>query len=337
MIRLRDIAQRAGVSIMTVSKALRDAPDISEGTKARLRLLAAQMGYVPDAMARGLRTRTTMLLGVVIPAITNPIFTRIVMAIEEKAYEAGYELILAQSMNRVEQEEAILRRLLARRVDGLLVSPVYRMESPVPIYDELRQRGTPTVIIGSTAPFCQGYVSVQSDDLEASYLLTKHFLGLGHKRIAFFTGPSVAPWAQERLDGYRRALREAELPLDHHLIFNAGSTIEEGEKAALQMLAESPQATAIQAVNDMVAIGAGNALLNRGLRIPQDFSLAGFGNILASEYFRVPLTTVRQPKLRLGAAATEILLQLMRGEHPASKRLPAELIIRASTAAPSAA
>src|SRR6185295_14638952 len=144
----------------------------------------------------------------------------------------------------------------------------------------------------------------------------KHLLQLGHKRIAFFTGPAASPFAQERLEGYRRALREAQIEIDDRLVFNAGSTIQEGEKAALQMLDEMPNATAVQAFNDLVAIGAANTFLNQGLRIQQQLSIIGFGNILAAEYFRVPLSTVRQPKARLGTAAMEAMMKIMRNERP---------------------
>ncbi len=120
-------------------------------------------------------------------------------------------------------------------------------------------------------------------------------------------------------------------------MFNAGNTIEEGEKAALQFLNEGTRASAVQAVNDLVAIGAATILLNQGIKIPEDLSIIGFGNVLMSEYFRVPLTTVRQPKFRLGVAATNSMLKLLRGERPESKRLPAEIVVRASTAAPSTA
>ncbi|MBI5775414.1 MAG: LacI family DNA-binding transcriptional regulator [Verrucomicrobia bacterium] len=336
MIRLKDIAARARVSIMTVSKSLHDAPDISAATKARIRQLAAQMGYVPDTAAQGLRTRTTKLLGLIIPAVTNPMFARIVMAIEERAHELGCELILAHSLNSVEREEKCIRRLLARRVDGLFISPVYRMETSAPIYEELRASRVPVIILGHRARFCAPFVNVETDDLAASYAATNHLLGLGHRRIAFFAGPAVCPWAQERFDGYRRALLEAKVELDDQLVFNAGSTIEEGEKAALQFLQESPGATAVQAVNDLVAIGAANLFLNQGQRIPQDLSVVGFGNILVAEYFRVPLTTIRQPKLRLGVAAMEAMLKLQQGRHPNSMRLPAEIIIRQSTTAPRA-
>lgn len=337
MIRLKDIAVRANVSVMTVSKALRDARDISAETKARIHQLAREMNYVPDTAAQGLRSRTTKLLGLIIAAATNPIFARIVMAIEERAHELGYDLIFAHSLNQPEREAACIRRLLARRVDGLFISPVYRLGTSAPIYDELLRHGTPTVLLGHRAPFCNQFVSVETEDILASQAATQHLLQLGHRRIAFFSGPPAAPWAQERLEGYRRALREANVEFDDKLIFAAGSTIEEGEKAALQLLNERPNATAVQAANDLVAIGAGAVLLDQGLRIPEDLSLVGFGNILISEHFRVPLTTIRQPKLRMGTAAVEAMLGLLRGERPASKRLPAELVIRQSSAPPPAA
>lgn len=337
MVRLKDIAARAGVSVMTVSKVMRDAPDISTATKARVRLLAQQMGYVPDTLAQGLRNRTTKLFGLIISAATNPIFARVVMAIEEQAHELGYDVILAHSLNIPEREESVIRRLLSRRVDGLFLTPVYRLETTAPVYEELLRRGTPTVLLGHRAPFCNQFVNVETDDVAASYAATQHLLQLGHERIAYFAGPPAAPATQERLEGYRRALREAEIQVDDSLIFNAGSTIEEGEKAALQMLNEAPKATAVQAVNDLVAIGAAIVFLNQGLRIPEDLSIVGFGNVLTSEYFRVPLTTIRQPKLRLGLAAMDSMLKLLRGERPDGKRLGAEIVVRQSSAPPHSA
>jgi DNA-binding LacI/PurR family transcriptional regulator len=140
--------------------------------------------------------------------------------------------------------------------------------------------------------------------------------------------------AQQRFEGYKRALREARLELDNHLVFSAGSSMEDGTKAALQMLNESARATAVQAVNDLVAMGAGETLLNQGVRIPQDLSLVGHGNISMSPYFRVPLTTVRQPKAALGATAVEVMLRLLEGNPPETRRLPADLVVRASTAPP---
>jgi LacI family transcriptional regulator len=334
MVRLKDIAYRAGCSVMTVSKALRDAKDISVATKARIKDLAEEMGYVPDAAAAGLRTRSTRLLGLVISTLTNPIFARMVMAIEEWAYQHGYAVLLMHSHNDPPREEQCIRRLLSRRVDGLFISPASRMETSAAIYEELQRSGTPTVILGSRAKFCAGFPCVESDDAAASANVTRHLLELGHKRIAFFAGPQMSPWAHDRFAGYKKALREAHVEFDDGLIFQAGATIEEGEKAAVQFIGESTGATAVQAVNDMVAIGAGSLFLKQGLKIPQDISLAGFGNVLVSEHFRVPLTTVRQPKFRLGVAAMELMLAQLRREKFESKRLPADLVIRQSTAAP---
>jgi DNA-binding LacI/PurR family transcriptional regulator len=334
MVRLKDIAERAGVSVMTVSKALRDEPDVSAGTQARLKMLAEQMGYVPDSTAQGLRTRTTKLFGLVISAITNPMMARVVLSIEERARELGYDVVLAQSLNAPEREENCIRRLLSRRVDGLFIAPVYRMEPEARIYRELLSRRAPVVLLGPSAPFCSAFVSVDVDDLAASHSVTQHLLSLGHTRIAFLCGPLTAPWSQSRFEGYRRALREAGRDVDERLVFQAGSTTEDGVKAALQMVNESCDATAVQTAHDLVAIGCADTFLNQGRRIPQDISIAGFGNIMIAEYFRVPLTTIRQPKFRLGLAAVESMMLILRGQRAEPRRLPAELVIRASTGAP---
>jgi DNA-binding LacI/PurR family transcriptional regulator len=334
MVRLKDIAQLTGVSVMTVSKALRDEPDVSAETKAKIKALAQQLGYVPDSSAQGLRTKTSKLFGLVIPASTNPIYARMVYAIEERAHELGYDVLFAQTLNKPEREEACLRRLLSRRVDGLFLTPVYRFEAEARIYQEIVARKIPAVLLGPPAPFCKNFISIEIEEAAASFNVTRHLLGLGHKKIAYFTGPPAAPWAHERFEGYRRAHREAGLEVDDKLVFAAGSTLEDGTKAALQLLDEGCHPTAVQAVSDLVAIGCAQALLQQGLKIPTDISVAGFGNILAAEFYRVPLTTVSQPKFRFGIAAVETMMNLIRGEKAASRRLPAELVLRQSTAAP---
>lgn len=319
---------------MTVSKCLRDAKDISAATKARVRKIADDMGYVPHAMAASLRTRNTRLFGLVITSITNPIYSRVCLAILERAHEMGYDLLIAQTLNSPEREEQSIRRMMARRVEGLFISPVYRLQNEARVYQELWQKQIPTVLLDHTAPFCHQFANVEVDNLIASFKLTQHLLKLGHRRIAYLAGPPVAPWAQERFEGFRRALRELGIEIEDRFVFRAGATIEDGVKAATQFLNEHPPATAMMAVNDLVAIGAGNTLLDQGLRIPQELSLGGFGNILTAESFRVPLTTVGRPKFRLGMAAMDLMLQLLEGKPPEHRRLPAEIIVRASTAAP---
>lgn len=322
---------------MTVSKALRDEPDVSEATKGRIKGLAQQMGYVPDTSAQGLRTRTTKLLGLLIPSTTDPTVGRMALSIEEKAHELGYDLVLMHTLNLVEREEHCIRRMLARRVDGIFITPVYRMEPEARIYKELVAQQSRVVLLGPPAPFCSQFPSVHVDDLLASFAATQHLMSLGHKRIAFLAGPLAAPWSQARFEGYRRALREAGMDVDDSLVFQAGSTTEDGVKAATQLLDEECKATAAQAANDLVAIGFADTLLKQGVRIPQDMSVVGFGNTLTSEYFRVPMTTVRQPKFRLGLAAMELMAQLLRGQRPETKRLTADLIVRASSSPPGGA
>ena len=331
MVRLKDIAERAGVSVMTVSKALRNAPDVGAGTGLRIKQLAQQMGYVPDSSAQGLRTRRTRLFGLLIPSISNPIFSRIVLALEEHAFQLGYDVLVAHTLDEPEREETCLRRFLSRRVDGLFISPVYRMGSEAPIYRELAAQRVPTVLLGHPAPFCNQFYNVEADDLLGSYFLTQHLLKLGHKRIAFLAGPQATPWNQERFEGYRRALREAGQDVEDKLVFQAGLGLEDGAKAAAQMINEACEATAIQAVNDMVAVGCAEVFLKQGVKIPEELSVAGFGNTLLAEHFRVPLTTVGQPKYRLGRAAVELMQKLLQGEPAESKRLSAELVARASS------
>jgi LacI family transcriptional regulator len=336
MVRLKDIAQLAGVSVMTVSKALRDEPDVSAATKTRIKQLAQEAGYVPDSSAQGLRTKTTRLFGLLIPAPTNPIYARIIFAIEERAQELGYDLLVAHTLNKPEREDLALRRFLSRRVDGLLITPVYRFEAEARIYQEIALRKTPTVLLGPPAPFCKNFPSVEIEETLASYTATRHLLQLGHKKIAYLTGPPATPWAHERFEGYRRALREAGIEVDDRMVFAAGNTIEDGIKATLQMLNEGCHPTAIQAVSDLVAIGCAETLFAQGFKIPEDVSIVGFGNILLAEFYRVPLTTVSQPKYRLGMIAVEALIGLIRGEPTPSRRLMAEFVERKSTAPPRA-
>src|ERR1700742_16135 len=142
MVRLKDIAAQEGVSVMMVSKALRDDPDVSEATKGRIKSLAQTMGYVPDSSAQGLRTRTTKMLGLLISSTTDPAVARMVLSIEERAHELGYDLLLMHTLNAPDREELCIRRMLARRVDGLFISPVYRMEPEARIYKELLAQGS---------------------------------------------------------------------------------------------------------------------------------------------------------------------------------------------------
>jgi DNA-binding LacI/PurR family transcriptional regulator len=248
----------------------------------------------------------------------------------------GYDVLVSQTLDKPELEEACIRRFISRRVDGMFVLPAYRMATEARVYQELLARKVPTIVLGHLAPFCNQFVNVESDDLVGGYAATQHLLKLGHKRIAFFAGPSVTPWNRERFEGYRRGLREFGLDVDDKLLYQAGRSVDDGAAAALQLINEAPDVTAIQCVNDMVAVGVIETLLSQGIKVPEEMSVVGFGNILLSRHFRVPLTTIRQPKYRLGVAAMEAMQQLLSGSRPEPKRLTADLIIRNSSGTPTA-
>src|SRR5690606_925348 len=197
---------------------------------AQVRALAQEMGYVPHAMAAGLRTRETRLVGLVIPGVANPVFARLIMAIEDGAFECGFDLMLAHTLDRPEREEYVIRRLLARRVQGLLVMPVPRIGDAA-IYCELARLGLPMIVLGPAPSFCDGFVRVCSDEEVASREVTEHLIALGHRRIAYLAGRSICPSAQARLEGHRRALREAGLESEDGLVIHAGTTVEDGYRA----------------------------------------------------------------------------------------------------------
>ncbi len=332
MVRLRDIAQKAGVSIMTVSRVLHDSPDIADATKVRVAAIASQMGYVPDFAARGLRTRTTHILGLVVPTVTDPLHAAALAALQQEAIALGYDLLVAQSLNQIEREEDSIQRFLGRHVDGLVVAPVYRVGATASLYERLLRSSSKVVLLGHPAPFCHGFPSVATDDLAGAITATRHLLELGHRRIAFLAGPSLSPAAQERFEGYRRALRDARIEIDDRLVFNAGSAFEDGVKAARQLLSEFTGASAIVAFNDPVAMGAATVVLARGLAIPSQISVVGFGGFPASALFRVPLTTVSQPVVEIATAAMRAMVRSLRGEPAQNERFLPELTVRASTA-----
>ncbi|MBM3822880.1 MAG: LacI family transcriptional regulator [Verrucomicrobia bacterium] len=333
-VRLLDIASRAKVSIMTVSKAMRDEPDISSATKSKIKLLAQQMGYVPNSAAASLRNTRTRLLGVVLPSLSHPYWIRVLSGIEEEAHARGYHLLVGQTLQRAEREEQVLRGFFARNADGFLVAPVYRLAAQAPVYQFLAAQGTPAVVLGQRALFCADFPNVECGDLQAGERATRHLLELGHRHIAFFAGPVVSPQSQERYEGYRRALREAGLTQDDKCLYNAGTSMEEGEAAALQFLHERCAATAIVAINDMVAAGVMSVLTQQGISVPRQVSVVGAGNFHFSDKLPSPLTTMHLPKFSLGTAAVDLLLKQLEGHRVESKRLPCELIARASTAPP---
>lgn len=337
MVRLADIAKAAGVTTMTASRALRNTPHVAAATRHRIQQLAKQMGYVPDFTARSLRTRSQQLLGLIVPNLDDPVFSRLMASINDRALEAGYDLLIAQSMGQIEREQKAVRHFLARRVDAMMIAPVFRPAHKVELYEELQQRGVKVLVMGAPPAFAGAFPYLEPDDIEGARQATLHLVGLGHRRICYLAGPPVQCTSLRRFEGFRKALRESGLDVRDELVFSAGWSIADGEHAALLMLQERANPTAILAAHDWAAVGAARTLLRQGLRVPEDISIVGFGNTPLAENFGIPLTTVRQPKTSWGELAVETVLRMIQGEKVPSRSIPTELLVRESTSAPAKA
>ncbi len=331
---IKDIARKAGVSHCTVSRALHHSPLINPKTAERIREIARLSGYVPNAVARSLVSRSTRTVGVVVTTIADPFIGEVVEGIESIANERGYSVILANSNAEPEQEIKVVDSFTERRVDGILVAA-----SRVGAFHGKRLAGAnvPIVLINNQRLNHQhlgNYAnSVGIDNVAASRDIVGHLLELGHRRIAYIGDRSGYQSDAERFSGYRAMLKRARLTLDPRLVVRGDGKPEEGERAATQLLQLDHRPTAIFCYNDMTALGALRAAGNCGLQVPRDLSIAGFDDLFVASYTSPPLTTIRQPKQEMGRRAMLILLQLLKGEATESRlMLPGELIIRGSTA-----
>ena len=330
-VSIKDIARAARVSHSTVSRALRGSPLVNPKTAARIRRIAEKLGYLPSALGRSLKTRQTMTLGVVVNTIADPVMAELVAGIQEVANRAGYSILLAESHAEPERELRAVRSLLEHRVDGVLaaasrVGPEYR--------SLLEPIGVPIVLINNQHP--QPYRhAVSIDSLPASLAITEHLIALGHRRIAYIGDRYGYQTDWERYTGYAEALRAHGIELRPELAVKGDGMIAGGIEAMSALLELRHRPTAVFCYNDLTAIGAMRAIRARGLRIPQDISVAGFDDLFFSADTYPPLTTVRQPKRLMGAMAAEILLKVMAGEECEQDiRVPGELVIRESTGPP---
>lgn len=327
-VSIKDIARAARVSHSTVSRALRGSPLVHPKTAARIRRIAKRLGYLPSALGRSLKTRQTMTLGVVVNTIADPVMAELLAGIQEVANRAGYSILLAESHAEPERELRAVRSLLEHRVDGVLaaasrVGPDYR-----PLLEAI---GVPLVLINNQHP--QPYRhAVSIDSLPASRAITEHLIGLGHRRIAYIGDRFGYQTDWERYTGYAEALRAAGLEARPELAVKGDGMIAGGMEAMSALLELRRPPTAVFCYNDLTAIGAMRVARARGLRIPQDISVAGFDDLFFAADTNPPLTTVRQPKRLMGTMAAEILLKVMVGEQcELDIRVPGELVIREST------
>ena len=327
---IRDVAQRAGVSISTVSRVLNNSAAVDEAKRQRVEEAAAALGYRPNPAALSLLGQSTGGIGVLLPYIAGDFFSEFLHRIDRLTSDNGYFLVVSSSHRSVKEFQAVIQGL-NRRVDGLIVMST---EVPAQTVCDWLPEGLPIVFVNT---------EVDRDDIEVvnfdnrggAYRLTGHLLERGHRRIGFLKGPDASGDANDRLDGYRAALRDHGIEPDPALEVSGDFTMEAGEAAVPVFLALDSRPTAVFAANDLSAYGVVSALREAGLDVPVDMAVAGFDDIQLSRFSSPTLTTVRAPVREMGESAIERLIAQIKGGDGRDRQvvtLDTEVVVRESTA-----
>ena len=334
MATLKELASTLNLSAMAVSKALRDAPDISASTKARVLAEAKRRNYVPNRAAQNLRLQRSGLVGVIVPQIDQAHYPQLVSGVERQADALGLQVILAHSLDQPDREMREVQKLVSRQVEALLLVPAVRWQHRLTTLELIRASGVPTVLLDAYPAGAENFPRVRwvvCDDRHGGQLATSHLLEHGHREILYLAGPNGSSSSAGRFSGYQRALTEANVAYADARVFLAARDMESGRTAMAQALSEKAAFTAVVAHNDNVAMGAIDTLLQQGFRIPDDVSVTGFGDGPLAANFRVPLTTIRVPRIEMGEVALRLALDLGKNETVEPRQLPVEIIVRAST------
>jgi LacI family transcriptional regulator len=336
-VTIKDIARELGISPSTVSRALKDHPDISSETKKAVNALADKLNYQPNIVALSLRQKKTNTIGVVIPELVHFFFSTVISGIEDVAYEAGYSVIITQSNESFDREVTDLKALFNSRVDGMLLS-ISRETTNYDHIESIISKGVPIVFYDRMYNN-PNTSKVIVDDYIGAKEAVNHLIDQGCKRIAHLQAAPNLLISEDRLRGYKDALREANLPYqDNYILQCPSGTLDEAEKATRKLLALSPAPDAIFANNDMLAMGAMKAIKEKGLKIPGDVALMGFSNWFFSQLMDPPLSSVDQPGYEMGQEAARLLIRHIemkdkdQGEpQPETKVLKTRLIVRQSS------
>lgn len=331
-----DVARLAGVSRATVSyvvNGLTEGP-ISITNETRRRVLKAidELGYQPDAMAQSLRSGTTKTIGLLIPDMHNPHYWQIASGVEQEAQNEGYDLLLISASLDPDRELYSIRSLSRRRIDGLILLLTFAHN----INDEIErlvQRRKPLVMMNAGMANIHGIDVVETSYYEGAVQLMDYLIASGHRRIGMIYGVAHDGMGLDRLTAYKVALQKAGLPGDDNLVEHCGTTLEEGYKATGRLLNRSPRPTAIVIINDLLAVGALRAAAERGLRVPEDISVASFDDIDLASYVNPPLTTVRMDAEELGRTSARLVFSRLVNPKlaPQDIHIASRLVIRSST------
>jgi len=305
MPNIYDVAKRARVSVATVSAVLNDSAFVSADLKSRVQAAVAALGYQPNLLARSMARQKTQTLGMIVPDIANPFFPEVVRGAEDVAHGAGYTLLIASSDNDVPKEEVYLRLFLAKRVDGVILTKAPG-HMPRELQRTFAKAGVPVVLLARTVA---GFVTdaVELDDKGAAYDGVTHLLRLGYRRVAFVGGLRGASTSRKRLDGYKAALRAANVPLEPALVTEGDFRVESGYRAGLDLLKLRPDAVFV--ANYLMTVGFMEALRQYRMRCPEDVALVTCDDYPWMDSFSPRLTTIDLPKRELGAAAAQLLVE----------------------------
>ncbi len=332
-VTIKDIAKKLAISPSTVSRALRDHPDISKDTKALVSQTAEQLDYFPDSLAQGLKSRRTNTIGLIVPEIKHHFFSAAISGIEDVTYKAGITLLVCQSNEDVEREKINLKALVSNRIAGLLVS-ISQTTTDISHFEILKKRGIPVIFFDRTLENMQGS-KVIVDDYDGAYKAVTHLIDKGYKQIAHIAGPENISIGQQRYLGYKNALTDNNMPVDDQFIIRGGFRQADGMAAADRLINMEKRPDAVFAVNDPVAIGAFVRLKEQKINIPDEMALVGFSNNPVSSLIDPPLTTVEQPSYEIGKVAAKLLLeQIEHGGKPNADIehiLKTKLIVRKSS------
>lgn len=326
---IKDIARLARVSHSTVSRALQNSPLVNARTAEKIRQIAHESGYRASAIARGLVTKRTRTIGLVVTTIADPFASEVVSGIEQAANDLGYSVFLADSNADPNREKQVVQSFAEQRVDGIVVTSSRVGALYLPLLSEMR---VPIVLVNNQHPGAFVH-SVMIGNVAGSREAANHLIGLGHRRIAYIGDQFGYQSDTERFAGYREALEVAGLPFIPELVVHGDGKPEEAMRAMEELLALPDPPTAVCCYNDMSALGAMRSIHLHGRRVPEDISVVGFDDLFLAPYTQPPLTTVRQPMRRMGVLAMESLFKLMSGEDSAVRiAVEAELVVRESTA-----
>src|SRR5229473_3519145 len=335
-VTIKDVARQSGVNISTVSRALNNSYGVNEQTREHVAAVAARLNYRPNRVARGLVTGRSHSLGLILSDIRNPFFAEVARGAEDAARTGNCDLVLCNSDLDADKQMRYVQSLLEKRIDGIMMNSV-SMLSPEQ-QAQLAGSGVPIVLLNRPASN-QTFSTVCADNESGGALAARYLLDLGHRKIAHLTGPRQHGNLSDRTRGFVRALQSGKNPV-RPIVLHGKFNFDGGTELTRRLLDEHPDVTAIFAANDVMAFGVVQAVLDRGLRIPEDLSLIGFDNIEFSAIVHPPLTTIHQPKYEMGYAAVEILLRMARDKGrriPENRLLGVEIVERQSCQAPPSA